>query len=165
MGTPWSNLGPWFHHGRCTTAGAVGAACDSGSRLCHGRQRWIAGLGPRACYGSPNPTRFVPMVSQRDGDSVSLTFKWRRAAWRAGGGDFLRKNLTDDVGLLRQLSGLTKTTYSFPLTSSSFLLWWIGLGGNGFLRTNILGLKELWSILGKIRATRSAIYRGFYTRS
>jgi hypothetical protein len=164
-GTPRSNPGPWFHHGRCTTAGVVGAARDGGSRWLHGWQWWLARLGPRARYGSPNPTRFVPMVSQRDGDSVSLSFKRRRAAVRAGGGDFLCKNSADDVGLLRWLSGLTKTTGSFPLMSSSFPLWWIGLGGGRFLRMKILGLEELWSILGKIRAIRDAIYRGFYTGS
>jgi hypothetical protein len=158
---PRSNLGPWFHHGRCTTAGAMGAAHDGGLRWHNGRQRWLTGLWPRACYGSPNPTWFVPTVSQRDSDSVSLTFKWRRAAWRAGGGDFLRKNSTDDVGLLQRLSGLTKTMGSFPLTSSSFPLWWIDLGGGGFLCMKILGLEELQSILGKIQAIRSAIYRGF----
>jgi hypothetical protein len=64
-------------------------ARDDGSRWRHGRQRWLAELGPRACYGSPNPKRFVPTVSQRVSDFVSLTFKRWRAAWRAGGGDFL----------------------------------------------------------------------------
>jgi hypothetical protein len=115
-----SNPCPWFHHGRCTMAGAVKAVRDGGSRWRHGRQQWLVGLGPRACYSSPNPTWFVPTVSQQDGDFVSLTFKRQRVAWRAGGGDFLHKNLADDVGLLSRLPGLTKTTGSFPLTSSSF---------------------------------------------
>jgi hypothetical protein len=160
-----SNLGPWFHHGRCTTAEAVGAVCDDGSWWCHGWQRWLTGLGPRAFYSSPNPRWFVPTVSQRDGDSVSLTFKRRRAAWRADGGDFLCKNSVDSVGLLQRLSGLTKTMGSFPLTSSSSPLRWIGSRGNRFLRMNILGLEELQSILGKIWAIHGAIYRGFYMGS
>jgi hypothetical protein len=65
-----------------------------------GTRRWLTGLGPRARYGSPNPTWFIPTVSQQDGDSISLTFKRWRAAWRADGDDFLRKNSADDAGLL-----------------------------------------------------------------
>jgi hypothetical protein len=154
---PRSNPGPWFHHKRCTMARAVGATRDGGSRWRHGQQRWCAGLGPRARYDSPNPIQFVPTVSQRDGDSGLLTFKQRWAAWRVGGGDFLCKNSADGVGLLRRLSSLTKTTCNFPFTSSSFPLRWISSGGGGFLRTKILGLEELWSILGKIWAIHDAI--------
>jgi hypothetical protein len=146
-------------------ARAVGAARDGGSRWCHGQQRWLTGLGPRACYGSPNAIWFVPTVLQRDDDSVSLTFERRRAAWRAGGSDFLHKNSTDGVGLLRRLSVLTKTTGSFPWMSSSFPLWWIGSGSCGFLRMNILGLEELQSILGKFWAIRGATNWGFYMGS
>jgi hypothetical protein len=133
-GTPRSNLGPWFHHGRCTTAGQEGTARDGGSRWRHGQQWGFARLGPRARYGSPNPTQFVPMVSQWDGDSILLTFKRRWAAWRVGGGDFLHRNSADVMCLLRWLSSLTKTTASFPL-------WWIGSSSGGFLRTKILGLE------------------------
>jgi hypothetical protein len=164
-GYAWSNLGPWFHHGWCTTAAAVGAARDVGLWWRHGWQRWLGGLGPRSHYGSPNPTQFVPTVSQWDGDSISLTFKRWRTAWRAGGSNFLRNNSADGVGLLEHLSGLTKSTGSFPLTSSSFPLWWISSGDGGFLLTKILGLEEPQWILGKIRAIHGAIYRDFYMGS
>jgi hypothetical protein len=66
-------------------AEAVGAACDGGSRWCHGRQCRLTGVRPRACHSSPNSTWFAPTGSQQDGDSVLLTLKRRRAAWRAGG--------------------------------------------------------------------------------
>jgi hypothetical protein len=131
----------------------------------HGRRRWLAGQGPRGRYGPPNPTRFVPTASRWDGDSVLLTFKRRRAVWRAGGSNLLRKHSANNMGLLRRLSGSTNATDSFLLMPSCFPLWWIGSDGGGFLRMKNLGLAGLRSILGKIRVIHGAIYWGFYTGS
>jgi hypothetical protein len=122
-------------------------------------------LGPRGHYGLLNPTQFVPTASRWDGDSVLLTFKWRRAVWRAGGGNLLCEHSADGVGLLRRFSGSTKATDSFLLTSSCFPLRWISSDGGGFLRKKNLGLAGLRSILGKIWVIRGAIYRGSYTGS
>jgi hypothetical protein len=109
------------------------AAYDGGSRRRHGRQRWLTGLRPWAGYGLANSARFAPTGSHRDGDSFLLTLKRRCMAWRAGGGDFLRKNSTDGMGLLRWLFGLTKTMGSFPSMSTSISRQRIGSGGGRFL--------------------------------
>jgi hypothetical protein len=42
--------------------------------------RWLAGLEPRARYGTQNSTWFTPRGSQQDGDFIQLTLNQRRAA-------------------------------------------------------------------------------------
>jgi hypothetical protein len=61
----------------------VGAVHDGDSRRRHGQQRWLAELRPRVFYDITNPTWFVPTGLQRNGDSVSLTFKrwWVVVLW------------------------------------------------------------------------------------
>jgi hypothetical protein len=83
-------------------AEAAEAAQSGGPRQCHGRQRWLTGPRLGAHYDSPNSTWFAPTGSQRDGDSVWLTLKRRRAMWRAGGDDFLRNSLANGVGLIQR---------------------------------------------------------------
>jgi hypothetical protein len=82
-------------------------------------------------YGAPVLAWLGPTGSHEHGESVQLTFKRLWAVWSADGGGFLFMNSADSMGLLQRSFNLTRTTWSFLSTTSSFSWWRIGSSSGG----------------------------------